>query len=153
MSKCTTDIRYVPGADNVVADAISRAPPQESGTVTSMEAGVDTEVIDYGATYKDVDEQLIVDMSTAKPPSVASGFLDTPNFRYQSRLGTRCSDRCVIASSGMVYPEMLLDPYMQSVSALEDVATRCGAINTSRDARQASTELVPCGHHKVSLIC
>ena len=49
MSQFTTDIRYVPGADDVVADTLSRAPTQESGTVASMDDGVVTEVIDYAA--------------------------------------------------------------------------------------------------------
>ena len=37
VSEFTTDIRYVRGADNVVADELSRAPPQEFGTVASTE--------------------------------------------------------------------------------------------------------------------
>ena len=85
-------LRQNPGADSVVADALSRAPPQESGTVASMDDCVLTEVIDYAAMARQqatdtgvqrlvaesnlqiarcelpgVDEQLIVDMSTGKP--------------------------------------------------------------------------------------
>ena len=92
LSEFTTDIRYVPGPDNVVAYVLSRAPPQESGTVASMDDGVVTEVIYYAAMARQqatatgvqrlvaesnlqiarcelpgVDEQLIVDMSTGKP--------------------------------------------------------------------------------------
>ena len=49
VSVFTTDIRCVPGADNVVTDALSRASPQESGTVASMEDCLVTEVINYAA--------------------------------------------------------------------------------------------------------
>ena len=91
VAEFTTDVRYVPGADNVVADALSRAPLQESDTVANLE-GVVTEVIDYTAMARqessdagvqrlvtesslqivrcqlqDTREQLIVDMSTGKP--------------------------------------------------------------------------------------
>ena len=48
VAEFTTDVRYVPGADNVVADALSEAPIQESGTVANLE-GVVTEVINYTA--------------------------------------------------------------------------------------------------------
>ena len=83
--------RYVPGADNVVADALSRAPSQETSAIASME-GVATEVIDYVTMAKqqavdmavqrllaesdlqiarcqlpDTEERLLVDMSTGKP--------------------------------------------------------------------------------------
>ena len=65
VSLFTTDIRYVPGPDNVVAYALSRAPPQESGTVASMDDGVVTEVIDYAAmarqqaTYTGVQRRVV----------------------------------------------------------------------------------------------
>ena len=91
VSEFTTDIRYVPGADNVVADALSRAPSQETSAIASIE-GVATEVIDYVTMAKqqavdmavqrllaesdlqitrcqlpDTEERLLVDMSTGKP--------------------------------------------------------------------------------------
>ena len=90
MAEFTTDLRYVQGADSVVADALSRAPLQESDTVANLE-GVVTEVIDYTAMTRqqsldvgvqrlvtesslqivryqspDTREQLIADMSTGK---------------------------------------------------------------------------------------
>ena len=46
VSSFTTDIRYVPGADNVVADALFRAPVDESRHTANMES-VFTGVIDY----------------------------------------------------------------------------------------------------------
>ena len=46
VSELTTDVRYVPGADNVVDDALSRAPADESPHVANMES-VFTGVIDY----------------------------------------------------------------------------------------------------------
>ena len=94
MAEFTADVRYVPGADSVVADALSRAPLQESDTVTNLE-GVVTEVIDYTAMTRqqsldvgvqrlvtesslqivrcqlpDTREQLIADMSIGKPRSL-----------------------------------------------------------------------------------
>ena len=38
VSEFTTDVRYVPGADNVVADALSRAPVDESPRIANMES-------------------------------------------------------------------------------------------------------------------
>ena len=46
VSEFTTDIRYGPGADKVVADALSRAPVVESRYIANMES-VFTGVIDY----------------------------------------------------------------------------------------------------------
>ena len=46
VSEFTTDIRYVPAADNVMADALSRAPVDESRHIANMES-VFTGVIDY----------------------------------------------------------------------------------------------------------
>ena len=46
MSEFTTHVRYVPGADNVVAGALSRAPVEESPSIANMES-VFTGVIDY----------------------------------------------------------------------------------------------------------
>ena len=93
ISEFTTDVRCVPGADNVVADALSRAPVDESPHIANIES-VFTGVIDYVDMAKqqavdwgvqrliadtnsslkivrcklpDTNEQLIVDMSTGKP--------------------------------------------------------------------------------------
>ena len=92
VSEFTTDVRYVPGADNVVADALSRAHVDESPRIANMES-VFTGVIDYVDMAKqqavdwgvqrliadtnsslkivrcklpDTHEQLIVDMFTGK---------------------------------------------------------------------------------------
>ena len=99
VSEFTTDIRYVPGADNAVADALFRAPVDESRHIANMES-VFTGVIDYvdmakqqvvdigvqrliaGANTSlkivrcklpDTHEQLIVDMSTGKPRPLLPG--------------------------------------------------------------------------------
>ena len=99
ISEFTTDLRYVPGADNVVADALSRAPVDESRHIANMES-VFTGVIDYVDMAKqqaidigvqrliadansslkivrcklpDTHEQLIVDMSTGKPRPLLPG--------------------------------------------------------------------------------
>ena len=100
ISEFTTDVRYVPGADNVVADALSRAPvDDESPNIANIES-VFTGVIDYVDMAKqqavdwgvqgliadtnsslkivrcklpDTNEQLIVDMSTGKPRPLLPG--------------------------------------------------------------------------------
>ena len=94
MAEFTADVHYVPGADSVVADALSRAPLQESDTIANLE-GVVTEVIDHTAMTRqqsldvgvqrlvtesslqivrcqspDTREQLIADMSIGKPRSL-----------------------------------------------------------------------------------
>ena len=93
VSEFTTDVRYVPGADNVVADALSRAPVEEPRAIKNMESVV-TAVIDYAEMARqqaidtdvqrliadsdsasqlvrcklpDTHAQLVVDMSTGKP--------------------------------------------------------------------------------------
>ena len=133
MAEFTTDVRYLPGADNVVADALSRASIQESDTVANLE-GVVTEVIDYTAMARqqsfdagvqrlvtesslqivscqlpDTREQLVVDMSTEKPRSLLPATWTRKIFDINHDLahaGARAMRRqFVIASSGMVWPE------------------------------------------------
>ena len=51
VSEFTTNVRHVPGVDNVVADALSRVSLEdnEPGVIAAME-GVMTSVINYAAT-------------------------------------------------------------------------------------------------------
>ena len=61
VSEFTTDIRYVPAADNVVADALSRAPVDESRHIANMES-IFTGVIDY----VDMAKQQAVDIGVQR---------------------------------------------------------------------------------------
>ena len=51
VAEFTTDIRYVRGVDNVVADILSRATYPEPRTVSAMN-GVGTNVLDYAEMAK-----------------------------------------------------------------------------------------------------
>ena len=99
ISEFTTDVRYVPGADNIVADALSRAPVDESPHIANIESvftgvidyvdmakqqavdwGVERLIADTNSSLKivrcklpDTNEQLIVDMSTGKPRPLLPG--------------------------------------------------------------------------------
>ena len=90
VSEFTTEVRYVPGADNVVADVLSRAPVDESPRIANMKSvfigvieyvdmakqeavdwGVQRLIADTNSSLKifrcklpDTHEELIVDMST-----------------------------------------------------------------------------------------
>ena len=52
-----------------------------------------------------------------------------------------CAHKFVIVSSGMECPETYVIVRMHGVPAREGVATRCGAINTTPDARQTIRQL------------
>ena len=91
VSEFTTDIRYVKGADNVVADALSRVQIDETISVAAID-GVSADVINYAEMARqqaidigvqrlvshstlqivscklpETQEQLLVDVSTGKP--------------------------------------------------------------------------------------
>ena len=116
-----------------MADALSRAPPQESGTVASMDDGVVTEVIDYAAMARQqatdtgvqrmvaesnlqiarcelpgVDEQLIVDMSTGKPLLHGHVEFSISITIWHTLEPELCANKFVIASSGMECPTYVI---------------------------------------------
>ena len=76
ISEFTTDVRYVTGADNVVADALSRAPVDESPHIANMES-VFTGVIDY------------VDMQTCQ---VSRNFRESPEMGRDLQVSRNCKE-------------------------------------------------------------
>ena len=106
VSEFTTNVRHVPGVDNVVADALSRVSLEdnEPGVIAAMEGAI-TSVINYAAmavqqgadagiqrvvsdpncslqlttcALPDTNERLLVDMSTGRPrPLVPAGLTRT----------------------------------------------------------------------------